>query len=47
MVKGHGFRIYETNDYVMIFGCYSVNRRSKHVYIESRYITGIFNETIK
>ena len=32
-VKGHGFRIYGTNEYVAIFGSYSVNRRSIPGYI--------------
>ena len=46
-VKGHGFIIYGTNHYVMMFGSYSVNRMSKHDYLESRYPTAIFKETFK
>ena len=41
MVKGHGFRIYGTNEYLMIFGSYSVNRRSITGYIKSRYLRAI------
>ena len=41
MVKCHGFRIYETSDYVIIFGCYIVKKRSKNVYIENRYMAAI------
>ena len=46
-VKGFSFRIHGTNHYVMIFGRYSVNIRSKPVHIERRYFTAIFNENFK
>ena len=45
-VNGHGFRMHGTDDNVMICGRYSVSRRSKTGYIESRYHTAIFNEKI-
>ena len=40
-VKGDGFRIYGTNEYVMIFGSYSVNRRSMPGYIKNRYLKAV------
>ena len=41
-VKGHGFRMHGTNNYVMIFGRVSVNIRSKPVHSERIYFKAIF-----
>ena len=46
-VKGHGFRMHGTDEYVIICGRYPVNRRSKPGNIESRYLTAILNEPFK
>ena len=46
-VKGHGFRTYGTDDYVMILVVFSVNRRSKPGNIEIRYLRAVCNETLK
>ena len=40
-VKGFGFRINGTNEHVMIFGNYSLNRRSIPGYIKSRYLWAV------
>ena len=46
-VKGHGFRTYKTDNYVMILGGYTVNRRTKPGNIEIRYLRAVCDEMFK
>ena len=46
-VKGHGLRIYRTNDNITIFGRYSVNIWFKLGNIVSKYLTPILNAIFK
>ena len=53
-VKGCSFRIYGSNEYVMIMimsvtilGRYSMNRGSRPSFVESRYLKAGFNKTFK